>query len=407
MNAWLGIDDQDQSAMPLADLRVLDASNLIAGPFSSTYLGDFGAKVIKIEHPQYGDSLRNHGKQKDGEPLWWKYLGRNKRSITLNLGAEEAGQIFVDLAADADVVIENFRPGTMARWGLDYATLSRANPKLVMAHVTGYGQHGPMSHRPGFGTMGETMTGFAHRNGYPDGPPTLPPFGLADTVTGLMTAFAIMVAVHESRNSGVGQEIDVALIESLLPSLEPQIVEWDQLGQVLGRMGNANPMNAPRNLYQTKDGEWVAISASTLTTAERLLGLVGHPEVTEEPWFKSAGERAERADLLNGLIAPWIAAHTKAEVLAACDAAQAPCSPIYSARDIVDDPQYAALGSIATVTDKVLGPIRMPNVPFRLSKTPGKVRWPGPALGEDSEGIFSALGLSPDRLRELRERGVI
>jgi crotonobetainyl-CoA:carnitine CoA-transferase CaiB-like acyl-CoA transferase len=407
VNAWLTIEDQDRSAMPLADLRVLDASNLIAGPFSSTYLGDFGANVIKIEHPESGDSLRNHGKQKDGEPLWWKYLGRNKRSITLDLGADEARQIFVDLATEADVVVENFRPGTMAKWGLDYATLSAANPKLVMAHVTGFGQHGPLSHRPGFGTMGETMTGFAYRNGYPDGPPTLPPFGLADTVTGLMTAFAILVAVHESRNSGSGQEIDLALIESLLPSLEPQIGEWDQLGQVLGRMGNANPMNAPRNLYQTKDKEWVAISASTLTTAERLLTLVGHAEVIKESWFRSAGERAEHADYLNELIAPWMAARTKAEVLAACDAVQAPCSPIYSVRDVVEDPQYAALGTIATVADKVLGPIRMLNVPFRLSKTPGKVSWPGPALGEDNEAVYGALGLDLDRQRELRERGVI
>ena len=393
--------------MPLADIRVLDASNLIAGPFASTYLGDFGANVIKVEHPQAGDSLRNHGKVKDGQPLWWKYLGRNKRSLTLSLGTPEAAEIFLELARDADVVIENFRPGTMDRWGLDYATLAAQNPRLVLAHVTGFGQKGPLSHRPGFGTMGETMTGFAYRNGYPDGSPTLPPFGLADTVTGLMTAFAIMVAVHESRNSGTGQEIDLALIESLLPSLEPQVVEWDQLGFLLGRMGNANPMNAPRNLFRTKDDEWVAVSASTLTTAERLLTLVGHSEVIAEPWFKSAGERAERADFLNGLIAPWMSARTKAEVLAACDEAQAPCSPIYSAKDVVEDPQYAALGSIATVDDPELGPLRMINVPFRLSKTPGQVSWAGRTLGQDTDVVLGALGIDDERRQELRERGVI
>ena len=228
---------------------MIDVSNLIAGPLAATFLADFGADVIKIEHPRLGDPLRNHGRLKGDEPLWWKYLGRNKKAVTLDLGQLDGAEILRSLVEEADVLLENFRPGTMARWGLGYEDLSQRNPRLVMAHVTGFGQFGPMSHRPGFGTLAESMSGFTHRNGMPDGPPTLPPFGLADNVTGIITAYAIMTALWERNSSGLGQEIDVAIIESLLPILEPQITEYDQLGSIMSRQGNHNPMNAPRNIY--------------------------------------------------------------------------------------------------------------------------------------------------------------
>jgi crotonobetainyl-CoA:carnitine CoA-transferase CaiB-like acyl-CoA transferase len=397
----------EPSSGPLAGIRIVDASNLIAAPMASTFLADFGAEVIKLEHPQGGDSLRTHGALKDGEPLWWKYLGRNKRNITLYLGAPEGRDIFLDLIKDADVVVENYRPGTMERWGLGYQTLAEVNPRLVVAHVTGFGQEGPLSHRAGFGTIAECMSGFAHRNGYPDGSPTLPPFGLADTVTGMLTAYGIMVALWERQTSGKGQEIDVALIESLLHVLEPQILEYDQFGTAMGRMGNHNPLNAPRNIYETADHRWVAISASTFSTAARLLQLVGRPDMTEEPWFESAYERSQHVELIDEAVGGWIGSHSHDEVVAACDEAGAPCARIYSAKDIVEDEQFAALESIVTVEDPVLGPIRMPNVAFRLSRTPGKVRWPGAALGQFNDEVFEGLGLSPADREKLRERGVL
>ena len=245
----------------LADLRVLDASNLIAGPLTTMLLADLGAEVIKLEHPVGGDSLRTHGGQKDGHGLWWKVLGRGKLSVTLNLSDPRGQDLFRRLAADVDLVVENFRPGTMARWGIGYDTLSAANPALVMAHVSGFGQHGPLSGNPGFGTLAESMSGFAHRNGQPDGPPVLPPFGLADTVTGITTAFAVMSALWARQAAGGrGQEIDISIIEPLLTVLEPQLIEYDQLQTVMGRMGNRSPVNAPRNMYLSRDGRWIAIS---------------------------------------------------------------------------------------------------------------------------------------------------
>ena len=392
---------------PLRGINVLDVSNLIAGPLASTFLGDFGADVIKVEHPRSGDPLRTHGRLKGDQPLWWKYLGRNKRSITLDLGQKEGADILLSLAEQADVLIENFRPGTMAKWGLGYEDLSRRNPNLVVAHVSGFGQIGPMSHRPGFGTLAESMSGFAHRNGMPEGAPTLPPFGVADNVTGIITAYAIMTALWERNSSGRGQEIDVAIIESLLPVLEPQITEYDQLGSIMTRQGNRNPMNAPRNIYRTADDRWVAISASTQSTSDRMLTLAGRPDMLEESWFQTAFGRAAHVEEIDEAVGSWVAKLTLDEVLAACDEVSAPASGIYTVADICADPQYGALGSVLSVEDPVLGPVRMPNVQFRLSRTPGNVRWPGPAMGEHNEEVYAKLDITPEQLAELKERGIV
>jgi crotonobetainyl-CoA:carnitine CoA-transferase CaiB-like acyl-CoA transferase len=396
-----------EASGPLSDVRILDASNLIAGPLATMLLADLGAEVVKVEHPSAGDSLRNHGGQKDGQGLWWKELGRGKLCITLDLGSPAGQNIFRQLATGVDVVVENFRPGTMARWGIDFAALRAVNPSLVMAHVTGFGQTGPLSPLPGFGTIAESMSGFAYRNGPADGPPTLPPFGLADTVTGITTALAIMTALWERRSSGTGQEIDVSIIEPLLTVLEPQIIEHDQLGRVAQRVGNRSTVNAPRNMYLSRDGRWLALSTSTQSTADRLLDLIGRPDVVSQPWFCSAAERARHADELDEIVGGWVAALDHQDVLAACREAGVPISTVYDVRDIIADPQYTALGAIATVEDPDLGPLRMVSTPFRLSRTPATIRWTGPRLGAHNEIVYGRLGLSEDELGKLREEGVI
>ncbi|MER7082433.1 CaiB/BaiF CoA transferase family protein, partial [Saccharopolyspora kobensis] len=290
---------RDPSAGALAGLRVVDASTLFAGPMAAMHLGDMGAEVIKVEHPAKPDPSRTHGVAKDGVNLWWKTLGRNKRTVTADLADEGGREVFLALAATADVVIENFRPGTLERWGLGYEELSARNPGLVLARVTGFGQLGPYRTRPGFGTLAEAMSGFAATTGEPDGPPTLPPFGLADGVASLATAFAIMVALSSREQRGRGQVVDVAIIEPILAMLGPQITRWDQLRTVQPRTGNRSTNNAPRNTYRTSDGHWVAVSTSAQSVAERVVRLVGRPDLVEQPWFASGADRARHADELD------------------------------------------------------------------------------------------------------------
>ncbi|MER5669629.1 CaiB/BaiF CoA transferase family protein [Pseudonocardia alni] len=395
------------TTLPLRGVRVLDVSTVIAAPLAAMILGDLGAEVVKIEHPEHGDPARHHGYDRDGVPLWWLMLGRNKKSVTLHLGTEDGQGIFRTLAADADVVVENFRPGTMERWGLGYAELSAANPGLVLAHVSGFGRTGPLAGEPGFGTMGETMSGFAFRNGDPDAEPHLPPFGLADGVTGISTALGIMTALYERAASGRGQEVDLSIIEPLLTVLEPQLVTQDQLGRTLQRTGNSAEMNAPRGMYRTRDGSWVALSASTASTAGRVVTLMGAPELADEPWFAHANGRRAHAEDIDAVVVPWFAARTAEEATVACRTAGVPVAPVHSAADILDDPQYAAIGAIGTFEHPALGPIRMPDVLFRLSRTPGAVRSLGAALGEHTDDVLGAAGVSAERLAELRRRGVV
>lgn len=394
---------------PLAGVRVIDASTVLAGPMAAQILGDFGADVIKIEHPTVGDSFRNHGYSKDGHGLWWKILGRNKRCVGLYLGDPEGAEIFVELARTADVVIENFRPGTLERWGLGYDRLSADNPGLILARVTAFGQTGPYAGRPGFGTLVESMSGFAAMTGEPDGPPTLPPFGLADSIAGIAAVNAITMALyHRDARGGGGQVLDVSLLEPIMTALGPHVITWDQLHMIPPRLGNRSGNNAPRNTYRTADGAWVAISTSANSIAERVMRLVGHPEVIDEPWFASGRERAERADLLDGYVADWIGARTRDEVIKAFEDADAAVAPIYDASDLVEDEQVRALDMVTTVQDDDLGPVRMQNVLFRMSQTPGAIRWTGRALGADTDDVLiGELGLDADRVADLRERGVV
>ncbi len=393
---------------PLEGIKVLDVATLFAGPFLATVLADFGADVIKIEHPK-GDPARGHGQQKDGVPLWWKMLGRNKRAITLYLGDPKGQELFLRLAREADVVIENFRPGTLERWNLGWERLHAENPRLILARVTGFGQFGPYAQRAGFGTIAECMSGFAAITGEPDGPPTLPPFGHADGITALAGASAVAFALyHRDAHGAGGQQIDLAIIEPILSILGPQPTVYDQLGVVQQRSGNRSVNNAPRNTYRTRDGRWVAVSTSAQSIAERVLRLVGHPEVIPEPWFQSGKGRAEHVEVLDGWVSAWIGERDLQDVMAAFEAAGAAATPIYDVSDVMADPQYAALGSITTVEDEELGPVRMQNVLFRMTETPGEIRHTGRRLGADNEDVYlGLLGMSREEYDALRERHVI
>jgi crotonobetainyl-CoA:carnitine CoA-transferase CaiB-like acyl-CoA transferase len=392
----------------LGGVRVLDVATLFAGPFAARILGDHGAEVIKVEHPR-GDPARTHGHRKDGHGLWWKVLGRNKLAITLDLSKPRGQELLRGLVAKSDVLIENFRPGVMERWGLGWEALSAVNPRLVMLRVTGFGQLGPYASRPGFGTLAEAMSGFAHITGQPDGPPTLPPFGLADGIAGLAGATAVMMALyHRDLHGAGGQMIDLAIIEPILHVLGAQPTVYDQLGVVQQRTGNRSANNAPRNTYRTRDGRWVAISTSADRVAERVMRLVGHPEVVEEPWFATGGERAAHAEELDRLVGDWVAERTQEEVIAAFTAAGAAVAPIYDVAQVLEDPQYQALASIVSVEDEDLGPIRMQNQLFRMAATPGRVKFPGRRLGQDNEVVYTRLlGLTRQDLAGLRQEEVV
>lgn len=388
---------------PLDGIRVLDVSTLFAGPLAATFLGDFGADVIKVEHPRKPDAARGHGPAKDGVNLWWKTLGRNKKTVTLDLGKPDGARLLLALAAEADVLIENFRPGTLERWGVGPSELHAANPKLVIARVTAFGQFGPYSARPGFGSLAEAMSGFAALTGEPDGPPTLPPFGLADGVAALATAYAVMVGLR----TGVGQVIDMAIIEPILMLLGGQLTAYDQLGHVQPRTGNRSVNNAPRNVYRTADGEWVAVSTSSQSIAERVLRLVGRPDVVNEPWFATGHQRAQHADELDAAVASWIAARPTDKVVAEFEKAQAAISRVYDVRGVMTDPQYQALGTVQTVDDAELGPVKMQNVLFRMSETPGGIRWPGRPHGADTDEVLAQVGVTREQLAALREAGIV
>ncbi len=392
---------------PLTGLTVIDVATLFAGPLAATHLGDFGADVIKVEHPSRPDAARGHGPSKDGIGLWYKTIGRNKRSITANLSHPDGAEVLRRLVRDADVLIENFRPGTLERWGLSPEDLLSLNPRLVIARVTTFGQTGPYAPRPGFGSLAEAMSGFAAVTGEADGPPTLPPFGLADGIASLATAFAVLAAIRARDLTGHGQVIDLAILEPILAMLGGQLTIYDQLGLVQERRGNRSVNNAPRNCYQAADSNWVAVSTSSQSIAERVMRLVGRPDVVEKPWFATGQGRAANADELDAAVALWIGARDTAEVLSAFAAAQAAAAPIYDVRGIVADPQIQARKTILTVSDDDLGPLQMQNVLFQLSGTPGTVRWAGTGHGADTDAVLAEHGYDREQVADLRARGAV
>lgn len=393
--------------MPLEGLRVLDASTILAGPLCCQILGDFGADVIKIEHPRGGDNMRGHGHSKDGVPLWWKEIARNKRTLALDLKAAEGAAIFRKLAASADILVENFRPGTLERWGIGPDVLQADNPGLVVVRLTGFGQTGPYSGRPGFGTLAEAMSGFADATGEPDGPPTLPAFGLADSICGIAASSAVMMALRHRDATGRGQVVDMNILQPIMTAVGPAPTVYQQLGIVESRHGNRSTNNAPRNTYRTADGKWVAVSTSAQRIAERVLVLVGHPEVVEEEWFRTGHGRVQHVDLLDAYVGDWIAARTCDEVLDAFTEAGAAIAPVYNARDIVEDPHVRATEMLVEVDDDDLGPILQHNVMWHLSDSPGRIRFTGRDLGEDTDELLSELGFTASDIAELRKNEVI
>ncbi len=391
----------------LGGIRVVEAGTLFAAPLAAMLLADFGADVIKIEHPRRPDPARYHGPSKDGVGLWFKTVGRNKRLVTLDLSRPEGARLFGRLAAEADVVLENFRPGTLERWGVGPEELLELNPRLVLARVSGFGQTGPAATRPAFGTLAEAMSGFAAMNGEPGRPPLLPPLALADGIAGIATAFAVLAALRARDATGRGQVVDTSLIEPLLLLLGPQLTAHDLLGWVPQRTGNRSNYNAPRNVYRTADGAWVAVSASSDPVAERVVRLAGRPDLAEQPWFTSGSGRAAHGDEIDGAVAAWIAARPLDEVLRAFEDAEAAIAPVYGPAEILADRQLAAIGAVRTVEDPELGPIKMSSVISRLSVTPGEVRHAGGRHGQDTDEVLGELGLDADDIATLRRDGVV
>jgi len=352
---------------------------------------------------------RGHGPAVDGSGIWWKEVARNKRTAAIDLSRPEGAELLLALVEGADVLVENFRPGTLERWGLGWDVLHARNPRLVLLRVTGFGQDGPYAARPAFGTLVEAMSGFAHLTGQADGPPTLPAFGLADSIAGITGASAVAMALyHRDAKNGHGQVIDLSLLEPIMTAVGPGPTVYDRTGAIGKRTGNRSQNNAPRNLYRTSDDHWVAVSTSADAIARRVMALVGRPEVAEEPWFATGTGRAAHVDLLDDIVGSWIAARTRDEVMDAFSAAGAAVAPVYSAADLVEDPQVKAREMLTRVDDPELGELLQHNVLFRMSETPGSIRSTGRAHGADTDVVLAErAGLSPERIAELRDADVI
>ena len=363
--------------LPLQDLRVIDLSTVLAGPNCARYLADFGAEVIKVENPEGGDSLRNMAWRdpRDGEGMWWKLVNRNKRTIALDLKAAADVAVLRDLVADANVLVENFRPGTLERLGLGPDALHAINPKLIITRVTGFGQTGPYASRPGFATIAEVMSGLSAISGLPDGQPLLPPIALTDEVTGVVAAFATMVALH----SGVGQVVDVSLLESLFQLMGPLITRYRLTGEQQERLGAGLPYSVPRGTYECSDGKWVGLSASSDSVAARVLHVLG---VDDDARFATFSARMEHREQLESVMADWCRRHPQAEVLATFSAAEAAIGPVMDMADISADPHYAARQAIVDVEGTP-----MQGLLAKLSATPGALRWQGRGLDADGDEI--------------------
>ncbi len=380
------------SAAALDGVHVLDLSSQLAGPLIATTLGDLGADVVKVEHPS-GDEMRRWGPARDDIPLWWKVISRNKRLIALDLHEEGDREIVRQLTGWADVLVENFRPGRLESWGLGYDVLSELNSRLVMLRVTGFGQDGPMSSQPGFGTLAEAFSGYAAMSGLPDGPPMLPPFGLADGIAGVTGALAILAALRwRDQCGGRGQLVDLSLYEPLFSLLGPALIEYQQLGIVPRRQGNRSARTAPRNAYETADGHWIVLSAGTQQIANRVFRAIGRSELADDPRFATSEARRVNADEIDLIVADWISKHPQSEVLETFRALEAPVAPILTMPDIVEDPHYAARGSIVTAADPDLGEVSMQRSPLRLSESPPTVRWTGALdIDRDRADVLSML----------------
>ncbi len=399
---------------PLAGLRVLELSTVIAGPFAASLLADFGADVIKVSLPrgsgQADDPLRGMPPHKDGKPLIWKVTNRNKRSITLDLRKPEGRALFLRLLARCAVLIENFRPGTLDRWGLDKAALWQAQPGLVILRVTGFGQDGPYRNHPGFARLFEAYGGLTYITGEADGPPLHPGYPIGDPIGGAFGALGVVAALyHRAQHPDTpGQEIDLSLTEAMLKILEVLAIKADQLGEAQARSGNENAYVAPAGVFRAADGHWVTVTCASQSIFERFCKLIGRPEMISDTRFASNAVRMQHRQELNAILGDWVAARPLAEVVATLMQAGVSAAPVYDARQILEDPHFAARSAITAVPDADFGSVRMPGLVPRFSATPGEIRTSGPEPGAHNDEVYRGLlGLSADELEQLRAADAI
>jgi formyl-CoA transferase len=391
----------------LSDVRVLELGQVVAGPFCGQVLADLGADVVKVEPPRAGDVLRQWGWAPDGQDsLWWRVAARGKRSVTVDLRTAEGQDVARRLAAEADVVVENFRPGTLEKWGLSYEELSADNPGLVLVRISGFGQDGPYASRPGYASIGEAMGGLRALTGYADRPPVRVGLSLGDTLTGLMGALGAIAALHERARSGVGQVVDAAIYESVLALTEGLVPEWQVAGLQRERTGAVLKGIAPSNVYPTADGE-VLVAANQDSVFRRLVELMDRSELAADPRYADHKARGEHAEELDALIAGWTRSRTSGELLEALHAAAVPAGLVYTPADMAGDPHFRARGSLVELDDPEVGPVLMPAPAPRLSRTPGQVRWAGPRLGQHTDEVLAEAGLSRQDVEALRAAGVV
>jgi crotonobetainyl-CoA:carnitine CoA-transferase CaiB-like acyl-CoA transferase len=392
---------------PLAGIRVLELGTLIAAPFAARLLAEFGAEVIKIEQPGQGDPLRKWRKLHQGTSLWWYLQSRNKKSIALDLKSADGMAIAKALAARADVVIENFRPGALEKMGLGWDVLSEMNPKLTLVRISGYGQTGPYRDRPGFGAIGEAMGGLRYTTGDPQSPPARTGISIGDSLASLHAVIGALMSLLHVRTGGKGQIVDVSLFESVFNLMESLVPEYDLMGHVRARSGGALPGISPSNTYPTRDGSYVVIAGNSDAIFKRLMNAIGRPDLgTDKALASNVGRVARNAEL-DAAIADWTSRHSVADALEALEAAGIPAGRIYSVADIVDDPHYLAREMIVPATLPGEVPVKMPGIVPKLSATPGAILWSGPELGAHTEAVLAELGKSEQDIRELRQRGVV
>lgn len=392
---------------PLAGYRVVELGSTVAGPFCARLMADFGADVVKVEQME-GDAVRSMGQQKAGRSLYGASILRNKRIVSVDLRQEQGRAIAGRLCANADIVIENFRPGTLENWGMGYDTLAAANPGLILVRISGYGQDGPYSRRPGYGVVCEAISGIREITGDPDRPPARVAVSVTDYITGLYGAFGAVMAIVDRQRTGRGQVIDAALYESAFSFMEPHIPAYQQLGLVARRCGSRLPGHTPNTLYTTGDGRYIHITAGSQSIFKRLAAAMGQPELLDDPRYATPTARARNDDQTDALVQAWTGSRTLAELERLLDQANVPASRVFDMADIFTDPHYAARQMIVTPEDEQLGPVAMANVVPRLSRTPGAVRWAGRNIGEDTKAVLAQeLGIGPAELAELVAAGVI
>jgi formyl-CoA transferase len=400
-------DSEVTATGPLAGLTVIDVGMLFAGPLVGTLLADLGATVIKVEHPD-GDEVRRVGRFRDGEPLWWRVTSRNKLLAAIDVKRPEGQQALRRLVRDADILVENFRPGRFAEWGMTYETLSQDNPGLILLHISGYGQTGPYSNRPGMGTLAEAFSGFAHTIGPREAPPSLPMFPIADGLAAITGAYAVLGALFARGKDGRGDEIDLSLYEPLLSLMGAMVIDYDQLNYIATRHGNRSNWSVPRNTYATKDDKYVAISSAANSVAKRLFRAIGRPDLADDPELATNPQRVMRIEECDSAIAEWMARHTQEEALAHFLQAEVVAGPIYDVQQLFEDPHVQERGTFVELADPTLGPVKIQGVVPRFRRNTPGMRWLGKTVvGADTNMLLGRVGYSDDEIAALEAAGIV